>query len=291
MKSFKQLLAAWQSAAATNPSTLPPPPTTGPDVPLRNLVEHTDDVQPGSAFVARVRTGSDGHRFIGKAIEKGASLILAQHPAAELGLTVPDNVAYLVVPDTAEALAWLAAAWYDFPARSLTVIGVTGTDGKTSTSNLLFAVLRQAGLKVGLLSTIKAVIGGEEEPLALHVTTPEAPVVQSYLRRMVDAGLTHCILETTSHALAQHRVTAIAYAAAVYTNITHEHLDYHGSYDNYLHTKARLISQLKPGGVVVLNRDDGSYERLWELKKTPGNSGELVGTQGTQGLVVADVWD
>lgn len=260
MKLLSQLLAAW--AAAPNPSPLPPPPYTGPDVPLLNLVEHTDEVQPGSAFVARVRTGSDGHRFIGQALEKGASLILAQHPAAELGLTVPDNVAYLVVPDTAAALAWLAAAWYDFPARSLTVIGVTGTDGKTSTSNLLFAVLGQAGLKVGLLSTIKAVIGGEEEPLALHVTTPEAPVVQSYLRRMVDAGLTHCILETTSHALAQHRVTGIEYAAAIYTNITHEHLDYHGSYDNYLLTKARLISQLKPGGVVILNRDDQSYEQL-----------------------------
>lgn len=262
MKSFKQLLAAWQSAAATTPAVLPPPPYTGPDVLLLNLVEHSDDVQPGSGFVARVRTGTDGHRYIGKAIEKGASLILAQQPAATLGLTLPEEVAYVVVPDTAEALAWLAAAWHDFPARHLTVIGVTGTDGKTSTCNLLFAVLRQAGLQVGLLSTIKAVIGRDEEPLALHVTTPEAPVVQSYLRRMVEAGLTHCILETTSHALAQHRVTGIGYAAAVYTNITHEHLDYHGSYDNYLLTKARLIQQLKPGGVVVLNRDDRSYEPL-----------------------------
>ena len=266
MKSFKQLLAAWH-AAATNSTTLPPPTYTGPDIALLNLVEHTDDVQPGSAFVARVRVGTDGHRFIGQAIEHGVSLILAQRSADELGLTVPENVAYLVVPDTAEALAWLAAAWYDFPARHLTVIGVTGTDGKTSTSNLLFAILRQAGLQVGLLSTIKAVIGLEEEPLALHVTTPEAPVVQSYLRRMVDAGLTHCVLETTSHALAQHRVTGIEYAAAVYTNITHEHLDYHGNYDNYLATKARLVSQLRPGGVVILNRDDQSYERLREYRE------------------------
>lgn len=262
MKSLKQLLAAWHNAAATNPTASLPPAYTGPDVSLLNLVEHTDDVQPGSAFVARVRVGTDGHRFIAKAIDKGASLILAQHPARELGLTVPDDLAYLVVPDTAEALAWLAAAWYDFPARHLTVIGVTGTDGKTSTSNLIFAILRQSGLQTGLLSTIKAVIGREEEPLALHVTTPEAPVVQSYLRRMADAGLTHCVLETTSHALAQHRVTGIEYAAAVYTNITHEHLDYHGNYDNYLNTKARLIQQLKPGGVVVLNRDDGSYKQL-----------------------------
>ncbi len=261
MKSFKQLLAAWHAAATT--SAIPLPPSyIGPDVSLCNLVEHTDDVQPGSGFIARVRVGTDGHRFIGQAIERGATLILAQQPATVLALSIPENVAYVVVPDTAEALAWLAAAWYDFPAQHLTVIGVTGTDGKTSTANLIFAILRQAGLPAGLLSTIKAVIGPEEEPLALHVTTPEAPVIQSYLRRMVDAGLTHCVLETTSHALAQHRVTGIDYAAAVYTNITHEHLDYHGNYENYLATKARLLAQLKPGGVAILNRDDQSYERL-----------------------------
>ena len=276
MKSLQQLLAAWQTAAATNPSALPPPPYSGPDVQLLNLVEHSADVQPGSAFVARVRTGTDGHRFIGPALEKGATLILAQRPADELALTVPDNVAYVVVPDTAETLAWLAAAWYDFPARYLTIIGVTGTDGKTSTCNILFAVLRQAGLKVGLLSTIKAVVGHDEEPLALHVTTPEAPVVQRYLRRMVDAGLTHCILETTSHALAQHRVTGIPFAAALYTNVTHEHLDYHGTYDNYLATKARLISLLKPGGIVLLNRDDQSYERLAAASHESANTSHLL---------------
>ncbi len=182
------------------------------------------------------------------------------------------------MPDTAETLAWLAAAWEGFPSRELVVVGVTGTDGKTSTANILFSLLRAGGLRAGLLSTIRAVIGGEEEPLALHVTTPEAPAVQRYLRRMVDAGLTHCILETTSHALAQHRVAAVAFDVAVVTNITHEHLDYHGDYAGYFAAKRRLFEYLtverfgksltanrykdtiRP--TAILNRDDRSYEPL-----------------------------
>ena len=124
------------------------------------------------------------------------------------------------------------------------VVGITGTDGKTTTANILFNVLRAAGLRAGLLSTIKAVIGDEEEPLELHVTTPESPVVQRYLRRMADAGLTHVALETTSHALAQHRVAAVEFDLAVVTNITHEHLDYHGSYEAYFAAKRRLFEYL-----------------------------------------------
>jgi UDP-N-acetylmuramoyl-L-alanyl-D-glutamate--2,6-diaminopimelate ligase len=275
---LKQLLADWDTAVADGSRPTPPhlqPPTyTGPDVQLTHLTEKTGDVQPGAGFVARVRTGSDGHPYIGKAIELGASLILAQRSPAELGLTIPDGVVYLQVADTAESLAWLAAAWEGFPSRDLVVIGITGTDGKSSTANILYEILRTAGLKVGLLSTIKAVIGGAAEPLALHVTTPEAPVVQHYLRRMVDAGLTHVILETTSHALAQHRVTAVHFDIAAVTNITHEHLDYHGSWEAYFAAKASLFERLRDyetkrletgrleTKTAVLNRDDASYDRL-----------------------------
>lgn len=277
-RSLKQLLADWETAVAngSRPTTphCQPPAYTGPDVLLTHLTEKTSEVRPGAGFVARVRTGSDGHPYIGKAIELGASLILAQRSPAELGLTIPDGVAYLQVADTAESLAWLAAAWEGFPSRDLVVIGITGTDGKSSTANILYEVLRSAGLKVGLLSTIKAVIGGEAEPLALHVTTPEAPVVQRYLRRMVDAGMHYVILETTSHALAQHRVTAVHFDIAAITNITHEHLDYHGSWEAYFAAKASLFSRLRDyetkrletgrleTKTAVLNRDDASYERL-----------------------------
>ena len=268
---LKQLLADWKTAVA-HTSQPRPPIYTGPDIQLTRLTEKTSEVGPGAAFVARVRTGSDGHPYIGKAIKLGASLILAQRAPVELGLTIPDDVGYLQVADTAVALAWLAAAWERFPSRNLIVIGITGTDGKSSTANILYDVLKTAGLKVGLLSTIKAVIGGAEEPLALHVTTPEAPAVQHYLRRMVKAGLTHVILETTSHALAQHRVTAVAFDIAAVTNITHEHLDYHGSWEAYFAAKASLFERLgdyataglKTTGLktAVLNRDDASYQRL-----------------------------
>lgn len=284
---LKQLLAAWDDAVTG--TRLPQPPAyAGPDVELSRLVEHSEDVVPGACFVARVRSGSDGHRYIGRAIERGASLIVAERaqPVAGDRWQVAGGIAsvvYLQVPDTAEALAWLAAAWEGFPSRQLVLIGITGTDGKTSTATLLFSILREAGLRAGLLSTIKAIVGQEEEPLAFHVTTPEAPVVQRHLRRMVDAGLTHCILETTSHGLAQHRVTAVDFDYAIVTNITHEHLDYHGSYEEYFAAKARLFARLSdepwaiPGDnphknallkTAVLNRDDASYEPLRAAIKT-----------------------
>ncbi|MCA9981982.1 MAG: UDP-N-acetylmuramoyl-L-alanyl-D-glutamate--2,6-diaminopimelate ligase, partial [Anaerolineales bacterium] len=270
-RTIKHLLREWHTAVDNTPYAQPPH-YDGPDIELANLVEHTADVVPGSCFVARVRTGSDGHPYIPQAIERGAALILGQRPVDELGFALPAHVPYLQVADTAESVAWLAAAWYGFPSREMTVIGVTGTDGKTSVSNLLFSILRTAGHKTGLISTINAIIGDREEPTGLHVSTPEAPAVQRYLRRMADVGTTHVILESTSHGLAQHRVTAVDYNVAVVTNITHEHLDYHGSYEAYLAAKARLFEMVAQGEAAhgglrtaVLNRDDGSYAALAQI--------------------------
>jgi UDP-N-acetylmuramoyl-L-alanyl-D-glutamate--2,6-diaminopimelate ligase len=275
-RSLKRLLETWH--AAVRGTHLPQPPQySGPDVLITRLTEKTSEVGPGACFVARVRETSDGHPYIGKAIAGGAGMILAQRSRSSLDLIIPENVVYLQVSDTALTLAWLAAAWHDFPSNDLVMIGVTGTDGKTSTGDILFSILRTSGHKVGLLSTIKAVIGEEEEPLALHVTTPEAKEVQRQLRRMVDAGLTHCVVETTSHGLAQHRVSAIDFDIAIVTNITHEHLDYHGDYQSYIAAKARLFETLSlddlrlessnkhkklAAKTAVLNRDDGSYHQL-----------------------------
>ena len=275
-RQLHQLLADWQRAVAGT-SHPQPPAYDGPDVTLTRLVENTADVTPGVGFVARVRTGSDGHPYIGRALARGASLILAQQPPAAAGVDVPPGAAYVVADDTAVAEAWLAAAWEGFPSRQLVMIGITGTDGKTTTANFLFSILRAAGVRAGLLSTIKAVIGDVEEPLAFHVTTPEAPVIQRHLRRMVDAGLTHCVLEVTSHGLAQERVGAIDFDISAVTNITHEHLDYHGSYEAYFAAKQKLFAALlaPPPAVpthnpakaavrraAVLNRDDRSFDPL-----------------------------
>ncbi|MGB3712848.1 MAG: UDP-N-acetylmuramoyl-L-alanyl-D-glutamate--2,6-diaminopimelate ligase [Candidatus Promineifilaceae bacterium] len=253
------MLSRWE--AAVEGTSLPQPPVyDGPDVPINELIEHTDYVKPGCCFIARVRTGSDGHPFIRNAVAAGASLIIGQRDIEELDVEL-GSVPYLQVQDSAIAEAWLSAAMYEFPSRHLVTIGVTGTDGKTTTTNLIFQVLRSADVRVGMLSTIKASIGGSEESLALHVTTPEAPVIQRYLRKMVDAGLTHCVLEVTSHSLAQHRVAAIEFDVAVLTNITHEHMDYHGDFQGYFDAKARLFRVLD-GPIWNLKGENEEKEKI-----------------------------
>lgn len=152
---------------------------------------------------------------------------------------------YVQLEDARHSLTWLAAAFHGFPARKLTVIGVTGTDGKTTTSNLLYKILIAAGLKAGMISTVNAVIGNEVLDTGFHVTTPDAHDVQRYLARMVEAGLTHVVLETTSHGWSQHRVDACEFDIAAVTNITHEHMDEHSGYENYHTAKARLFSSLE----------------------------------------------
>ena len=253
------LLNRWREFVADRPYPAPPV-YAGPDKPLTRFVEDSRLVEPGDWFVARVRPYSDGHPYIAQAIERGAGLVLGQYSAESLSLRLPPEVIYWQVPDTAETLAWLAAAQYDFPGQHLTTIGVTGTDGKTSTVNMLYHILTAAGYKTGMISTIKAVIGDYAEPLGLHVTTPQAPEVQAYLRRMVSDGVTHCVLEATSMGLAEQRVGAVFFQVGVVTNITHEHLDYHGDYARYLAAKARLLEMATRAA--VLNRDDASYPAL-----------------------------
>ena len=221
-------------------------------------------VQPGNLFFALVGENLDGHRYISQALEKGAVGVIGENPITDL------PVQYIQTGNARELLAHIAAAFYGHPARNLTVIGVTGTDGKTTTSNLLFQILIKAGLIPGIISTVNAVIGDEVLDTGLHVTTPEAPEVQRYLARMVSAGMTHVVLESTSHGLAQHRLTACEFDIAVVTNITHEHLDFHGSYSGYRQAKGRLFQMLaethpKSQGnprLAIINKDDDSYEYL-----------------------------
>lgn len=234
------------------------------DVPVGGISIDSRQVKGGDLFVAMRGGSSDGHRFIPHAIQNGASCIVGDEPV-EAG-----PVPYIQVADARQALSWLTAAFYDWPARKLTMIGITGTDGKTTTSNILFQILRAAGLQAGMISTVNAVIGSQVLDTGFHVTTPDAHNVQDYLSRMVEAGATHAILETTSHGWAQHRVDACEFDIGVVTNITHEHLDEHGSYENYRAAKARLFSSLeitrpKSRGnprLAILNRDDASFPFL-----------------------------
>jgi UDP-N-acetylmuramoyl-L-alanyl-D-glutamate--2,6-diaminopimelate ligase len=229
-----------------------------PPVWVTGIAHDSRQVQTGNIFVALVGGTSDGHRFIPAAIDRGAAAVVGSQALS--GLAVP----YLQVYDTRQALAQLSAAFYCYPGRQLTVLGVTGTDGKTTTSNLVYQILMAAGFPCGIISTVNATIGKDVVDTGFHVTTPEAPEVQRYLSRMVSAGLSHVVLEATSHGLAQHRVTSCEFDIGIVTNVTHEHLDYHGTYASYLEAKGRLIRSLaetapkKSGNprLAVLNRDD-----------------------------------
>lgn len=236
---------------------LPMPPHI-PNAEINGIVIDSRAVKPGDLFVAMRGRDADGHDYIQKAIENGAAAVVGDRDLS--GFPVP----YIRLENSRHALTWLAAAFHAFPARKLTVIGVTGTDGKTTTSNLIHKILIAAGLKAGMISTVNAVIGDEVLDTGFHVTTPDAHDVQGYLAKMVEAGLTHVVLETTSHGWSQHRVDACEFDIGVVTNITHEHMDEHGGYENYRAAKARLFTSLewtreKPQGnprLGVINCDD-----------------------------------
>ena len=181
------------------------------DIPLVSLLPEADTmvsgivvdsrrVQPGEIFVALVGGTTDGHTYIPSAISRGAAAIIGSQSLSDL------PVPYIRVADTRQTLPHLAAAYYDHPGRKLTVIGITGTDGKTTTANLIYQILRTAGMKTGMISTVSAVIGDEEIDTGFHVTTPDPVYIQRYLAKMVQRGLTHVVIEATSHGLAQYRV-------------------------------------------------------------------------------------
>jgi UDP-N-acetylmuramoyl-L-alanyl-D-glutamate--2,6-diaminopimelate ligase len=238
-----------------------------PDIEVNGITSDSREVRPGYVFIAISGGSTDGHRYIPQAISQGALAIIGSQLIEDLA------VPYIQVEDPREALAFLSAAFYGSPARLMTMIGVTGTDGKTTTSNLIYQILQSASYATGIVSTVNARIGTEVYDTGFHVTTPQAPDIQRYLARMKAAGLTHVVLEVTSHGLAQKRVTGCEFEIGVVTNITHEHLDYHGSYENYRAAKASLLTGLvdtqpKERAVeptAILNKDDSSYEYLHQV--------------------------
>ena len=245
-KSLVELLAALpQKSTVTGDSSVPI---------TASVVESDADVQLGGLFVARAGLSVDGHDFIPRAVERGAAAVVGERPIS--GLPVP----YAQVENAQEAVGYLAAAYHDFPARKLTVIGVTGTDGKTTTSTLIHAIL---GKTCGLISTISADLGDRTLDTGFHVTTPSAPQIQVLLAQMVANGLRYAVLEMTSHGLAQGRLNGVDLDVAVLTNVTHEHLDYHGTFEAYRAAKGRMFQMLsqshrKPNQpkISVINADD-----------------------------------
>lgn len=244
------------------------------DIEVKGIHYDSRMVEPGFIYVALEGGNVDGHKYIESAIKNGAVAVAGSQSVENWRhLDIP----YIQFENSRVALAHLSASFYGHPSRTMVLIGVTGTDGKTTTSNMIYQILKSAGIKAGMISTVNALIGDEVLDTGFHVTTPEAPAVQYYLWRMKEAGLTHVVLETTSHGLAQDRVTGCDFDIAVVTNIIHEHLDYHGSFDAYLKAKGRLFEYLNhtmiksffPVHLAVINQDDRSCDYLESITKVP----------------------
>jgi UDP-N-acetylmuramoyl-L-alanyl-D-glutamate--2,6-diaminopimelate ligase len=205
---------------------------------VRGITEDSRAVEPGAVFAAVTGEHVDGHDFVERAAAAGAAIAIVERPLPDVGLP------QLVVERSQAALGTAAAWWFGDPSHELGVVGITGTDGKTTTSFLAVAALEAAGLSSGLVGTVDAKIGPTREANPEHTTTPGAPSLQRALRAMVAAGNRVAVVETTSHGLAAERVRGIAYDAAILTNLTHEHLEFHGSWEAYRDAKLSLFEQL-----------------------------------------------
>jgi UDP-N-acetylmuramoyl-L-alanyl-D-glutamate--2,6-diaminopimelate ligase len=213
-------------------------------------------VQPGDLFAALRGADFDGHQFIRDAEQRGAAALLVESPA-------PTALPQIVVADSRAALAAIAAEHHNHPSRQLGVIGITGTDGKTTTAYLADHILRSCGAETGMVGTVAIRIGDREELHPSRQTTPESSDIQRYLRQMVDASAAWAILEATSHGLAMHRLDHVRFVIAAVTNITREHLDYHGTVENYQLAKAILLERVgADSGVAVVNADDAGSRAI-----------------------------
>lgn len=217
---------------------------------LAQVTEDSRQAGPDSLFVAVRGVHADGHRFVPSALEAGTRAVVVE----ELPEEPRPDILYILVPSTSEALGLLSANLYGRPSESLTIVGVTGTNGKTTIATLLYRLFRSAGYRCGLLSTVRNYIDGEAVD-ATH-TTPSAPQLQALLGRMRDAGCSHVFMEVSSHAMAQHRVAGVHFRGGIFTNLTRDHLDYHGSVQEYLKAKKSFFDGLDARAFALTNADD-----------------------------------
>jgi UDP-N-acetylmuramoyl-L-alanyl-D-glutamate--2,6-diaminopimelate ligase len=232
------------------------------DVTVNQIAYDSRRVEPGGLFVAIRGFRQDGHLYLPEALARGARAVVVDRPE----VSVPPDIVKVVVPDSRQALPDLAAAFFGYPSRRLRVVGVTGTNGKTTTTFMSEAIFRAAGHKTGLIGTVENHVG--DEVLPVERTTPESLDVEELFYRMTKVGVTHAVMEVSSHALELGRVKNIEFDIAVFTNLTQDHLDFHQTLDNYRRAKARLFEQLDRLGAkagsrtAVINADDPSGEAM-----------------------------
>ena len=244
MKRFSELLGDARVIEIENVAN----PTIG------SLAYDSRAVEPGSCFFAVRGTQSDGHNYIASAIERGAVAVVCESMPEER----VEGISYAVVEDSNIAMAAMAAAYYDHPSHQLKLVGVTGTNGKTTTATLLYDMFMAMGRKSGLISTVVYRIG--EESIASTHTTPDAIRLNAMMRQMVDSGCRYCFMEVSSHSLAQHRTYGLRFAGGLFTNLTHDHLDYHGTYKEYIRSKKSFFDSLDKHSWAVVNIDDRNGE-------------------------------
>lgn len=220
-----------------------------PDISIDLVTEDSRSIIDNSLFVAIKGEKFDGHLFIDKAINSGAKAIVAESIS-----DIVEGICYIIVESSHEALGQLASEFYNHPSREMKVVGVTGTNGKTSIASLLYQMFSLAGYKVGLISTISNFIDKEEIP-STH-TTPAAMPLQSLFRKMANAGCSYVFMEVSSHSVDQRRIAGIDFAGAIFTNLTRDHLDYHHTVENYLKAKKRFFDDLSPNAFALTNLDE-----------------------------------
>jgi UDP-N-acetylmuramoyl-L-alanyl-D-glutamate--2,6-diaminopimelate ligase len=238
------------------------------DAPVTGVAYHSLEVTPGGLFVALKGARTDGHLYLTASLDRGARVVVTEQE-----LVPPPGVTVVRVPQARLALAHISAAFYDHPSRELTLVGITGTNGKTSTTYLLEAILTAAGCRVGVVGTVNYRVGESTWPAP--VTTPESLDLQRLLREMRTRGVTHVFLEVSSHALDLRRVDGAVFAAGVFTNLSQDHLDYHRDLDEYFAAKSRLFLEIlahgRPprGALAVLNLDDPRGLELRDAIRVP----------------------
>lgn len=250
------------------------------DLEVSGICFDSRKAEPGVLFVAVQGTVSDGHQFIEQVIAQGATAIVCQTLPSRLH----ENVNYFEVENSAKALGIIAANYFEHPSSKLKLVGVTGTNGKTTVATLLFQLFKDLGYKTGLLSTVQNQISDLVIP-ATH-TTPDPIALNSLLNDMVDSGCDYCFMEVSSHALAQHRIEGLSFAGGVFTNLTHDHLDFHGTFDSYLKAKKNFFDALDNKAFALTNIDDKNgmvmlqntraYKKTYGLKNIADYTAKII---------------
>ena len=257
----RELLQAFARALPPDQQPHMPADARALDVSCPGVTHDSRQVTRGSVFVALRGFRTDGVEFVPQATAAGAAVVVAEHASPS------SDVPWVVVKDARAALALLAAEFAGHPSRLMRVVGITGTNGKTTTSYLVTAMLEAADIRCGLMGTVTYRVG-EQESTATR-TTPESPDVQGLMRQMVDSGCGACVMEVSSHALALHRVDGIRFAAGVFTNLTRDHLDFHSDMESYFAAKRRLFEMLPDDAPAVVNLDDPRGASLADAARRP----------------------